>query len=130
MSVEFHTEHLTRDDIVCGTKSQRKSSKQLKPQISAMIEMNAGGKFVQIKEERGLMEILIVIPRSRPQFDLKECIGTYEFGVVLRSLFASDVTVFLAYDKAKILHHIELLVINEITGHAHSSHGNIHEYCL
>ena len=44
---------------------------------------------------------------------MKECIGTYEFGVVPRSLFASDGTVLLAYDKAKILHHLELLVSNE-----------------
>ena len=55
----------------------------------------------------------IVISRSRSQLDLKECIGTYEFGVVPRSLFASDGTVLLAYDNSKILHHIELLVSNE-----------------
>ena len=55
----------------------------------------------------------IVISRSRPQLDLKECIVTYEFGVVPRSLFASDGTVLLAYNKSKILHHLELLVSNE-----------------
>ena len=65
--------------------------------------MNGGGKLVKIKEERG----------SRPQLDLKEFIGTYDFGVVPRYLFASGGTVFLAFDKAKILHHIELLVSNE-----------------
>ena len=36
--------------------------------------------------------------------------------IVLRSLFPSDVPVLLAYDKAKILHHIELLVSNEQLG--------------
>ena len=80
---------------------------------NAIIEIYAGGKPVKIKEERGLLERLFVISRSRPQLDLKERIDTYEFGVVLRSLFASDVTVLLAYDKAKILHHLELLVSNE-----------------
>ena len=59
------------------------------------------------------MERLIVIPRSRPQLGLNECIGTYEFGVVSQSLLASDGTVLLAYDEAKILHHLELLVCNE-----------------
>ena len=92
-------------------------------------------------------------------------IGTYEFGVIPRSLFASDGTVLLAYDKAKILPPLEFLASNErlvmhtpametstsiasnnwpctlqqwkhprvlplTTGHAHSSNGNIHEYCL
>ena len=59
--------------------------------------MNAGRKLVKIKEERGLLERLIVISISRSQLDLKECIGTYEFGVVSRSLFASDGTVVLAF---------------------------------
>ena len=68
--------------------------------------------MLTIREERGLLQILIVISRSRPQLDLKECIGTYEFCVVPRSLFASDGTVLLAYDKARILHHLELLVSN------------------
>ena len=59
------------------------------------------------------MERLIVISRSIPQLDLKECIGTYEIGVIPRSLFASDGIVLLAYDKAKILHHLEFLIGNE-----------------
>ena len=65
---------------------------------NTMIEMNAGGKLVKVKEERGLLARLIVISRRRPQLDLKECIGTYEYGVVPRSLFASDATILLAYD--------------------------------
>ena len=43
---------------------------------NATIEMNAGGNLVKIKEERGLLERLIVIGRSRTQLDLKKCIGT------------------------------------------------------
>ena len=70
-------------------------------------------KSCKDKEERGLLERLIVISGSRPQLDLKECIGTYEFGVIPPSLFASDGTVLLAYDKAKILHHLQFLVSNE-----------------
>ena len=80
---------------------------------NAKIEMNAGGKLVKIKEERGLLERLIVISRSRTHLDLTECIGTHEFGAVPRFLFASDGTVWLAYDKAKILHHIEFLLSNK-----------------
>ena len=59
------------------------------------------------------MERLIVISRSRPQIDLKECIGTYELDVVPPCLFASDATILLVYGKAKILHHIAFLVSNE-----------------
>ena len=57
---------------------------------------------VKTKEERGLLQRCIVIYRSRPELDLEECIGTYQFGVVPRSLL-------LAYDKASVLHHLEKL---------------------
>ena len=66
---------------------------------NAIIEMNAGGKLVKTKEERGLLERMIVISRRRPQLDLKECIGTYEMCVIPPSLLASDGTVLLPYDK-------------------------------
>ena len=35
------------------------------------------------------------------------------YSVVPRSLFTSDGTVLLAYDNAKMLHHLQLLVSNE-----------------
>ena len=38
---------------------------------NAMIEVNAEGKLLKIKEERGLLQWLVVISRSRPQLDLK-----------------------------------------------------------
>ena len=110
--VEFDTERLTEGRLCVWDKITKKKLKTFRT-ANATIEINAGGKLVKIKEERGLLQRLIVISRSRSQLDLKKCIGMYEFGVVPRSLFASDGTVLLAYDKAKILHHLELLVSNE-----------------
>ena len=114
MFVEFAIERLTEGRLCVWDKMTKKKLKTLKTS-NATIESNAayGGKLVKIKEERGMLQSPIVISRSRPQLDLKECIGIYEFGVVPRSLFASDGTVLLAYDKSKILHHLELLVSNE-----------------
>ena len=63
--------------------------------------------------QRSTLSGLVVISRSRPQLDLKACIGPCEFGVVPRSLFASDGTVLLAYNLAKILYHLEVLVGKE-----------------
>ena len=112
MFVEFVTERLTERRLCVWVKMTKMKIKTFKTS-NAMIEINAGGKLIKIKEERGLLQRLIVISRIRPQLDMKECIGTYEFGVVPRSLFASDGTVLLAYDKAKILHHMQLFVSNE-----------------
>jgi len=78
---------------------------------NASMEIRVGDKVVKIKEERGLLQHFIVICRSRPGLNRKECTGTYEFGVVPRSLFASDGSFLLAYDKASILHHLEAKLI-------------------
>ena len=59
-------------------------------------EVKINEKLVKIKEERGLLQRFIVISRSRPELDLKECIATYEFGIIPRSLFASDGSLLLA----------------------------------
>jgi len=72
-------------------------------------EVRSGEKIVKVKEERGLLQRFIVICRSRPELNLKQCIETYEFGLVPRSLFAADGTLLLAYDKAKIVQHLERL---------------------
>ena len=114
MFVEFATERLTEERLCVWDKMSKNKLKTFKTS-TATIKINAayGGKLVKIKDERGMLQRPIVISRSRPQLDLKECIGTYEFGVVPRSLFASDGTVLLAYDKAKILNHLEFLGSNE-----------------
>ena len=62
---------------------------------NAITEFQKGDKVVKIKEERELLQ------RSRPELNLKVWIGKYEFGVVPRSLFASDGFLLLAYDKEK-----------------------------
>ena len=77
---------------------------------NAVSDMKAGDKLIKIKEERGLLQRFIVAARSRPDLDLKECIGKCEFGLIPRSLFASDGSLLLAYDKAKVLNHLEALI--------------------
>ena len=77
---------------------------------NAVSDMKAGDKLIKIKEERGLLQRFIVAARSRPDLDLKECIGKYEFRLIPRSLFASDGSLLLAYDKAKVLNHLEALI--------------------
>ena len=97
MFVEFANERLTEGRLCVWDKMTKKKLKTFKTS-HATIEINGGGKVVKIKEERGLLQRLVAISRNRPQLDLKECIGTYEFGVVPLSLFASDGTVLLAYE--------------------------------
>ena len=89
MFVEFVTERCLTEGLFCVWDKMAKKKLKTFKTSNAMIEINAG---VKIKGERNLLQRLIVISIIRPQLDLKECIGTYEFGVhvVPWSLFASD----------------------------------------
>jgi len=80
---------------------------------NASAELRSGDKFMKVKEERGLLQRFVVISRSRPELDLKSCISSYELGVVPRSLFASNGSLLVAYDKAKILHQLKHLKNHE-----------------
>ena len=60
------------------------------------------GKVVALKEERNLLQRFTIIARSRPELNLEECIGEFEFGVVPRSLFSADGSLLPSRDKHKV----------------------------
>ena len=64
---------------------------------------------IKLREERGLLQRFIVAARSRPELNLKDYIGKYEFGVIPRPLFASDGSLLLPYDKSKVMHRLEAM---------------------
>ena len=60
-----------------------------------------------MKEEKNLMARFLLAARKRPELELEQCIGEYEFSVVPRSLFSADGQPLPCIDKAKLMHHIE-----------------------
>lgn len=70
-------------------------------------EIRTGDKMVENNKERDLSQRFIVISRSRPELDFEECIRTYEFCVVPRSLIAPGGSLLLAYDNASVFYHLE-----------------------
>ena len=71
------------------------------------LKVKVDGKLVQLKEERILLSRFLITARKRPELDLEECLGNYEFSVVPKSLFTQDGQPLMCTDKAKILHKIE-----------------------
>lgn len=110
MLKQFAFDRLTEGKLGVWDKMQKQKLQTFKS-TSATAEMRMGDKLIKVKEELGLLQRLIVISRSRPELDLKECIGAYEFGVIPRSLFASDGSMLFACNKAKILHQLEKLLV-------------------
>ena len=67
-------------------------------------------KVVELKEERSLMTRFIIASRTRPEIQLPEIFGTYEFTVVLRAMFSTDGRLLHCTDKAAVMHGIEDIV--------------------
>ena len=123
MFEKFVTDRLTEGKLSVWDKLPKRKLKTFKS-ANVTAEVRSGEKLVKVKEERGLLQRFIVICWIRPELDLKRCIGTYEFGLVPRSLFAADGTLLLAYDKAKIVQHLERLTkINQKENQAQNLAG-------
>ena len=80
--------------------------KTFKTQMKA-VKSKVAGKLFEMKEEKNLMARFLLAARKRPELELEQCIGEYEFSVVPRSLFSADGQPLPCIDKAKLMHHIE-----------------------
>ena len=69
--------------------------------------MTLNNNVIKIKEERKLMSRLIVAARSRPEIDLSNYFGEFEFSVVPKSLFSADGNLLKTSDKSVIVQEIE-----------------------
>ena len=85
----------------------KKLSLKLFRNSSKPVKTKVGDKMSELREERNLLARFLIVMRSRPEIDMKEAIGEYEFSAVPRSLFSPDGEMLLAYDKASILHALE-----------------------
>ena len=78
MFEDFVIDCLTERKLTVWNKISKKKPRTFKS-VNALSEIRIRDKLVKIKEERGLLQSFIVISRSRPELDLKECIVTYDW---------------------------------------------------
>ena len=64
--------------------------------------VKVNGETSHIKEEQKLMNRILIASRSRPEIDLSNIFGKYEFPVVPLSLFAPDGSLYYVKDKSSI----------------------------
>ena len=85
---------------------------------------------VELKVDHKLFSCLIMLCRSRPDIDLKQCIGIYELSVVPRSVFAADGTMIHLQGKSKLANLLEKFVNDvgsqeiSVVGDRKSTNGN------
>ena len=65
-----------------------------------IIIVTVNQQIIAIKEERKLMNGLLVASRTRPDIDLQFCLGKYEFSVIPPSLFSPDGSLHSTKDRS------------------------------
>ena len=91
----FKTERIESDQTYFWAKIKQVKLKLCKTAFKN-VPTKVGDTIVQLKADRSLFTRLLVVSRSRPDINLKESLGTYEFSAVPRSMFALDGTQLLS----------------------------------
>ena len=70
-------------------------------------KVTVNNKIVELQEDRSLFARMTMVCQSRPEINLQEAIGMYEFNLVPRSLFAADGTMLHCLTKSALMSLIE-----------------------
>ena len=87
----FVTERIQKENENLWSPMKKRSFRTWKS-TSKKTNITVNKKIVELHENHCLFARMMVVCKSRPEFNLQEAIGTHEFSLVLRSLFAADGT--------------------------------------
>ena len=82
------------------------------------VKLGADNNFVELQEDRNLFARMMVVCKRRPGIDIQEAVGTYEFSVVPRSMFAADGTMLRCSCKSALMNILETLPADLNKGNA------------
>ena len=72
-------------------------------------------QVIELKDDRSLFARLVIIARMRPEVNLAEAIGNYEFNALPRALFSPDGMLLPCTVKSKLMSTLEALVADQGT---------------
>ena len=77
--------------------------------VGKTVRVESQGKIIELKEDRALFARMMVVCKARPEIDIKEAVGVYEFSVVPRSMFSADGTMLHCSSKSDLMDILEKL---------------------
>ena len=63
--------------------------------------------MIELKEDRSLFARMMMVCKARPEIDIKEAVGEYEFSIVPRSMFAANGTMLHCSPKSTLMNILE-----------------------
>lgn len=104
----FVTERI--QSSACSIWSRMKKRKLLTwKSTGKTVRVNVKEQVVELKEDRSLFARMMMVCKSRPEIDIKEAVGQYEFSVVPRSMFAPYGTLLHCSSKSSLMDILENL---------------------
>lgn len=104
-----------KDRIQTGTVNiwePMKKRKLLTCKTGKEISIAGPTQTVELRGDRNLFARMLLVCKSRPQIDVKEAVGTYEFTVVSRSMCAVDGSMLHCSLESALMHIFEKLRAN------------------
>ena len=108
----FVEERIEGESSIWDTIKKKKIPSFTSNNKTTSVKLN--GETLQIREERKLMNRILVASRSRAEIDLSNIFGTYEFSVAPLSIFATDGSLYYGEDKSVIAQELRELVPEEV----------------
>ena len=81
--------------------------------VGPVVKTKVKGQLVSIKQERKLLSRLLVVAKSRPEFQVKDAIGDYEFDSTPPSNFQPDGSMIMLSGKSQVVQSIMDLPLPE-----------------
>lgn len=78
--------------------------------MGKILRVTTKDKIVELKEDHSLFARMMMVCKARPEIDIKEAVGQYEFSIVPRSMFAAHGAMFHCASKSALTDILEKLV--------------------
>ena len=93
---------------------QKKNNFSYFKDAGAVVQTKIKGQLMHIKQERRLLSRLLVIAKSRPEFELKDAIGKFELNVTPPSNFHPDGSMIMLSSKSNVVPLVMNMAVQEI----------------
>lgn len=108
---KFVKERLTSDQVNIWAP-MKKLQLQMWSSVAKKTKVSTSNAIIELREDRALFARLLIVCKARPEINLQEAFGKYEFSVVPRALFSADGTLLHTTSKSDLMGILEGLKKN------------------
>lgn len=106
--VAFVQERIRTNEVSIWSR-MKKTQLKLWKSVRKTVTHKQAEQAVELKDDRSLFARMLIVARSRPELDVKEAIGQYEFTALPRALFSISGTLLPCSDKSSLMTILETL---------------------